>query len=460
MFSIRRYLLATLLAVAAASMLLTGWLSWHDAQHEVEELFDAQLAQSARVLMGTLASRPLLMEAGDGDAVVFPVWHESSTEGAAADFVGHKYETRLLFQLWDGAGERLLMRSSNASSQPMAPFAGGYHRVWIDGELFHVFCVPHDGLTLQVAQDDYMRNELAMEIAVANLVPHAAGIPLMALLIWWLVARGLRPLDELRAALADRDAAHLLPVPVTGAGVELQPVVDELNGLLARLRESFDRERRFTADAAHELRTPLAVLRIQAENALSAGDDAARRHSLENLLRGVDRASRLVTQMLTLARLEPSAAQQAFAPVRLNAVVREELAALVPVAAARGQELDFSADDEMVIGGDAAALGILVRNLVDNALRYSPDGSLVRVQLRLAGTSGVELSVLDEGPGIPPEQAERIFERFYRGESGRGDGAGLGLAIVRRIVDLHRGSIHIRQPHDGIAGGFTVSLPR
>lgn len=460
MFSIRRYLLATLLAIASASMLLTGWLSWHDAQHEVEELFDAQLAQSARVLMGTLSSRPLLLEAGEGDTVVFPVWRESGKDDNAAGIVGHKYETRLLFQLWDGDGERLLMRSANASLKPMAPFSDGYHRVRIDGELFHVFSVPHDGLMLQVAQDDYMRNELAMEIAVANLVPHAAGIPLMALLIWWLVARGLRPLDQLRRALANRDAAHLLPVPVADAAIELKPVVDELNGLLARLRESFARERRFTADAAHELRTPLAVLRIQTENALSATDDVSRRHSLENLLRGVDRASRLVTQMLTLARLEPADARQAFAPVRLNALVREELAGLAPMAAARGQELDFTADEDVVIPGDAVALSILVRNLVDNALRYSPEGSLARVDVRAASPSRIELSVLDEGPGIAPGMTERIFERFYRGDSGRGDGAGLGLAIVRRIVDLHGGTIRVRPPGDGVAGGFVVTLPK
>lgn len=459
MFSIRRYLLATLLSVATVSMLVTGWLSWRDAVHEVQEVFDAQLAQSARMLMATLTTHPLLLQA-DGDTVVFPAWHEGDNGAGGQDvLVGHKYETRLLFQLWEGSGEHLLMRSASTPQQALAPFQAGYHRVAVDGQVFQVFGVAYEGLWLLVAQDESMRDELATEIAIAAFLPHAAGIPLMALLIWLLVARGLRPLDALRAAIAGRDAAHLSPVQVDETGVELQPVIDEVNRLLARVEASFARERRFTADAAHELRTPLAVLRIQAENALAAANDSERRHALDGLLRGVDRASRLITQMLTLARLEPSAAQQAFVPVKLNALVREELAALAPVALARGQELDFTADDDFAVSGDPAALGILVRNLVDNAVRYSPEGSLVRVQLRPGATGKVELSVLDEGPGIPPEQAERIFERFYRGESGRGDGAGLGLAIVRRIVELHGGAIRVRAPKDGVPGGFAVTLP-
>lgn len=473
MFSIRRYLLVTLLLVAGGSMALTGWWSYRAAVEEVEELFDAQLAQSARVLVATLASRPLLFDR-DGEAddtVVFPAWHERDPEDedhghevtamdAAGRLVvaGHKYETRLAFQLWEGAGERLLMRSSNAPLEPVAAFGPGYAETLIGGEHFHVFSVAHEGLWLQVAQDDYMRNELAMKIALAALVPHLASLPLMALLTWLLVARGLRPLDELRAAIAGRDAGNLLPVD-TGPSVELQPVVSELNGLLARLGASFERERRFTADAAHELRTPLAVLRIHAENALAATDDAGRREALEKLLRGVDRASRLVEQMLTLARVEPDDALRRFETLRFNALVREELAALVPIASRRGQDIDFDDAAAFEVRGDRALLGILVRNLVDNALRYSPDESLVRVVLRGAEGGGLELTVLDEGPGVPAELAGRVFERFFRGDSGRGDGAGLGLAIVSRIVDLHAGRVTVLPRRDEVAGGFRVWLP-
>ncbi len=464
MFSIRRYLLATLLAVATLSMAVTAWVSYHEADHEVRELFDAQLAQSARVLVATLTTRPLLPESDSSDTVVFPVWkpvaagdEEPDPRGQA--LVGHKYETRLVFQLWEGAGERLLMRSSNAPVVALAPFAAGYAEIELDGERFVVFTLQHEGLWLQVAHDDYMRDELAGEIALATVLPNAVGIPVMALLIWLLLGRGLRPLSALRSAIARRSGGNLSPVHVSPSSVELEPMVDELNDLLARLGESFERERRFTADAAHELRTPLAVLRIHAENALAAGADDERRTALEMLLRGVDRAARLVEQMLTLARIEPEAAPRTFMPLRLDALVREELAALAPVAARRGQEFDFSPAGACMVRGDRALLGILVRNLVDNALRYSPPDSLVHLALRAGARGEVELAVEDEGPGVPAELAERVFERFYRAESGRGDGAGLGLAIVRRIVDLHGGTVEARSRSAGRRGVFIVRLP-
>ncbi|MFZ5756282.1 MAG: ATP-binding protein [Pseudomonadota bacterium] len=467
-FSIRRYLLATLLLVATLSMAITGWFGYRAALEEVEELFDAQLAQSARVLIATLTTQPLLLQA-EGDTVVFPAWQpdtgsgdETMATGVDDDQAtpwGHRYETRLVFQLWEGH-DRLLMRSANAPLQPLADFAAGYSKRDLAGEAFHVFALSHDGLWLLVAQDDYMRDELASEIALATFVPHLVGIPLMALLIGLLIGRGLAPLERLRRALAGRDAHNLEPVGVSDVGVELQPMVEELNELLSRLQASFERERRFTADASHELRTPLAALRVQAENALAATDDEARRHALAALLRGVDRAARLVSQLLTLARLEPDMETAAFRPQRLDALIREELAELAPLAMRRRQEFEFT--DEMpgaVVAGDAALLGILIRNLADNALRYSPEGSLVRVLVRDAGQGQVEMQVLDEGPGVPPGSEERVFERFFRVDSGRGDGAGLGLAIVRRIAERHGGSVTVLPRRDGAPGGFRVLLP-
>lgn len=461
-FSIRRYLLAAFMGVVALGMTVTGWLSYRSALYEMAELFDAQLAQSARVLMATLSTEPLLMQA-EGDTVVFPAWQPQTDEKVidhepAAE--GHEYETRLVFQLWEGRGEQLLMRSDNASPQPLAEFAPGIAHVQVDGRRAHVFVLEHEGTWLQVAQDDYMRDELAGEVALATFLPLLLGFPLIGLLAFLLVGRGLLPLERLRGAIAGRGADNLGAVRIERSTVELQPVVDELNRLLARLQESFARERRFTADAAHELRTPLAALRIQAENAVAATDEPARRQALGNLLHGVDRATRVVSQLLTLARLEPEDVARSFVSVRLSSLLREELAALAPLAIVRGQELDFL--DEAAgceVAGDAAMLGILVRNLVDNALRYSPDDSLVRVMLRRLGDGQVELRVLDEGPGVPPELAERVFERFFRARSGDGDGAGLGLAIVRRIAQLHGGSVAVVPRQESAPGGFRVLLP-
>lgn len=461
-FSIRRYLLAAFMGVVALGMTVTGWLSYRSALYEMAELFDAQLAQSAQVLMATLSTEPLLMQA-EGDTVVFPAW-QAQAEGnvgdqeAGAD--GHEYETRLVFQLWEGRGEQLLMRSDNAAVQPLAEFVPGIAHVQVDGRRAHVFVLEHEGTWLQVAQDDYMRDELAGEVALATFLPLLLGFPLIGLLAFWLVGRGLLPLERLRGAIAGRGADNLGAVTIDRSTVELQPMIDELNRLLARLQESFARERRFTADAAHELRTPLAALRIQAENAVAAADEPSRRQALANLLHGVDRATRVVSQLLTLARLEPEDVARSFVPVRLSSLLREELAALAPLAMVRGQELDFL--DEAAgceVAGDAAMLGILVRNLVDNALRYSPDDSLVRVLLRRLDDTQVELRVLDEGPGVPPELVERVFERFFRARSGDGDGAGLGLAIVRRIAQLHGGSVAVVPRHESAPGGFRVLLP-
>lgn len=466
-FSIRRYLLATLLGVAFASMLFTGWWSYREALDEVEELFDAQLAQSARMLAATLTTQPLQFAHGDDDTVVFPVWqpvsrardgHGETVHDAVGD-AGHKYESRLMFQLWEGAGEHLLMRSANAPLLPLAKFEAGYSARTMAGESYHVFGMQVEGLWLQVAQDDYMRDELAGKIAIAESIPHLAGIPVMALLIGLLLARGLRPLDAMRQAIAGRDAANLAPLDAGPASIELKPMVDELNQLLARLGESLERERRFTADAAHELRTPIAVLRIHAENAIAATDDHARRASLDLLLRGVDRAARLIGQLLTLARIEPRDAPRTFTAVRLNALVREELAALVPFAERRAQEFDFAEQGDFTVDGDRALLGILVRNLADNALRYSPPGSLVQVSLVPAPGGGALLRFADEGPGVSPEMAARVFERFFRGDSGRGDGAGLGLAIVSRIVELHGGNVRAVPRGEDRAGCFEVALP-
>lgn len=470
MISIRRYLLGSLLAVSTAGMVVTGWLAWLDAAHEVEELFDAQLAQSARVLLASISSRPMRMEADEDDTVVFPVWegHDGNGEDEAApsrdpevpDWQGHKYESRLMFQLWEGEGERLLMRSVNAPPQPLGGFMRGYGTTRVDGELFHTFVVERDGLWLLMAQDDYIRSELSAQIAIAALLPHAVGIPLLALLVWVLVGRGLAPLEALRGALTGRSADNLAPLAAGVADArELQPLVAELNRLLARLQESFARERRFTADAAHELRTPLAVLRIHAENALAATGDVEREVALRHLLGGVERAARLVEQLLTMARLEPEGSVPAREPVALAALLREEIAALVPMALRRGQDIELEADETLpAVAGDPLLLGVLARNLVDNALRYSPDDTTVRVSLAPV-QGGVALRVQDQGPGIPADAVERVFERFWRAQSGRGDGAGLGLAIVRRIAELHGGTVAAVPRRGDQAGCLEVVLP-
>ncbi|WP_313329302.1 sensor histidine kinase, partial [Stutzerimonas balearica] len=239
---------------------------------------------------------------------------------------------------------------------------------------------------------------------------------------------------------------------------ELEPVAASLNRLLQQVHQLLEREKRFIADAAHELRTPLAVLRIHAQNALQAEQPEDREQALQQLLAGVDRTTRVVAQLLTLARLEPSAQRLRLEALDLLPLCRETLAELTPLALARGQELTLEADEsaDYQLTGDAAALSTLLQNLVSNALQYTPAGGQIQVGLQ-ATDDAIMLRVDDSGPGVPVEQRDKLFERFYR--QGDGQGAGLGLAIVARIVELHGASIQLTEsPLGGLQAG--VRLPR
>jgi two-component system sensor histidine kinase QseC len=235
-------------------------------------------------------------------------------------------------------------------------------------------------------------------------------------------------------------------------------MVAALNRLLQQLNTLLEREKRFLADAAHELRTPLAVLRIHAQNALDAPDPADRTEALRQMLHGVDRATRLVAQLLTLARLEPNAAQLKLQQVDLQAFVRNELAELIPLALERDQDLMLNTDEmgDYRLQADATSLGVLLQNLVGNAIQYTPLHGRITVQLKDARDM-VEVQVHDSGPGVPAAMRDKLFERFFR--EGSGTGAGLGLSIVQRIVELHRGSIALEDsPLGGL--GVRVRLPR
>ena len=289
-------------------------------------------------------------------------------------------------------------------------------------------------------------------------MPDLLGLPLLALLLWLAVGWGLRPLARMAELLRNRDPQHLAPLLLAPLPRELEPVAASLNRLLQQVHQLLEREKRFIADAAHELRTPLAVLRIHAQNALQAEQPEDREQALQQLLAGVDRTTRVVAQLLTLARLEPSAQRLRLEALDLLPLCRETLAELTPLALARGQELTLEADEsaDYQLTGDAAALSTLLQNLVSNALQYTPAGGQIQVGLQ-ATDDAIMLRVDDSGPGVPVEQRDKLFERFYR--QGDGQGAGLGLAIVARIVELHGASIQLTEsPLGGLQAG--VRLPR
>jgi two-component system sensor histidine kinase QseC len=465
MRSIRTRVLVRALGALAVALTLLSLKGFLDARHETEELFDAQLARSARLIAGMLA-QPMPEEGRSAvqaalDAVI-------SLDGRP----GHRYETKLAFEMVDAGGSVLFQSSSapdgllnalvSVSTLPTArPLAehldalAGYHDVVSGAHRWRVFVLraaPDAQRWVLTAEREDVRGELVQSIALGSLIPDLVGLPLIALLVWLAIGSGLKPLRQMVAMIRARDPERLTPLSLAPLPSELEPVVAALNRLLAQVDHVLEREKRFLADAAHELRTPLAVLRIQAQNALEAGEPADREAALRTLHVGVERATRVVEQLLTLARLEPGAADVRHTVHDVAACVRAELAELTPLALARDQELEYLADETADLRApcDADALAILLRNLVGNGVRHAPQGGHVRVSLAREGEC-LRLAVEDDGPGVAPAERARLTERFCRLDEG--GGAGLGLSIVRRIVELHGGALRF---DDSPLGGLKV----
>jgi two-component system sensor histidine kinase QseC len=426
--AIRTVLLGGTILVLLSVLGVAAWVAFEGAQDEADELFDARLATSARVLAALFAARSQPDPVAPV-VVPFPAPLEGARHDEAGPF-GHVYETKIAFQVLDAQG-RLLMRSAAAPQSPYAPLAPGFST---QGR-WRVFTLKSGERWVQAAESDEVRDELSVKLALAAVTPMVAGIPLLLVLITVLVRYGLAPLAELARRIARREPASLAPIVLERSTAEIEPVLKELNGLLGRVQAALARERRFTADAAHELRTPLAALKVHAQNAARAGSEAERSASLERMMAGLDRSVRLVEQMLALSR---AGAARAPAPgrVSLHQVVEDALEDVLPTLRGRRIRISVSgepADAELLVHGERDKLACLARNLLDNAARYSPEGSTIRVELgRRPG--GVALAVCDQGPGIAPELRERVFESYYRIPGSPGDGSGLGLAIVREIA--------------------------
>jgi two-component system sensor histidine kinase QseC len=277
---------------------------------------------------------------------------------------------------------------------------------------------------------------------------------LLGLAVWWAVYSAMAPLRRLGRMLAARQPQALLPVTLQDSPSEMAPLVDALNGLFERIARLMDSERRFTADAAHELRTPLAAIRAQAQVAMGEADEARRRAALEATLQGCDRAARLVEQLLTLSRLESGAAPVT-AAFDLAGVVRQVLSEMAPRAIAKEQEIELDAAKDCRIEGDPTLVAVLVRNLADNAIRYSPARARVKVSLARRATS-LLLTVEDSGPGMQPADAKRLGERFFRVMGSGEVGSGLGWSIVRRIAQVHGAAI--RTDKSAALGGLAVQV--
>ena len=434
-WSMRRQLLVLLLGAVAVVWIGVGVASYVDARHEIDELLDAHLAQ---------ASSLLIAQAGhDLDEIEE---HVPETK---------RYARRVAFQFWEG-GTQLRLHSSNAPLARLSAKDEGFSDVRIDGQRWRVFSSwdRRRRYVVQVGERLGARDEIVASIARNLLLPLVVALPLLALVVWLAIERVLRPLRVLNREVAHRAPDHLAPVEVGRAPVEVAPLVLNLNDLFGRVQASMDNERRFTADAAHELRTPLAALRAQAQVARGASDDRERIRALDNVIAGCDRAAHLVDQLLTLARLEPAHAHVAHADVALAPLVQAAIAEATPAALNKDIDIELTEGAPAHVQGDARLLGILLRNLLDNAIRYSPRGSTVTVDVGRDG-GRARLTIRDHGPGVPPEARARLGQRFERFGVSDVTGTGLGLSIVARIAELHGARVTFG---DAPSGGLAVDV--
>lgn len=437
--SLQGQLIRSVLAVVSVIWLVAAGATWFDARHELDELLDAHLAQAASLLM--------VQKFGDFDA----------DDLAAAPATSQRYAATVMFQVYQSG--KLVLKSSDAPPQPMV--RGGasmaaYSVHTLGGQTWRAYTMQDRARALEVtvAERVASRHEILWAVLRSSLWPLAVALPLLAAATWGMVRRGVAPIRALSRAVVSRRPEALEPIAVPGMPQELQPLLLSMNSLFQRIALLLDGERRFTADAAHELRTPIAAIRIQAQVASAAAEPMVRQHALAATIDGCDRATRLVEQLLTLSRLEANG----FADLHcldLCELVRQVVAGLALNATIKQQDLSFDADQACPVQGDDMLLTVLFRNLIDNAIRYSPAATMIVVRVR-RDIGHFELAIEDGGPGIAAPHMSRLGERFFRVPGNGATGSGLGWSIARRIAISH--GFELRAERSKQLGGLAVKV--
>ncbi len=433
--SLRARLLWFLLAAIVLTATAQAVIAYRSAHAEADVIFDYHMQQMALALRSGLpANAAASME-------------PSPADGQATDFV---------VQVWTADGLQVFR-----SADTQLPERGvlGFSDLPANGTSYRVFSMQSRSQIIQVAQDMAPRREMARTLALRTVAPIAVMAPLLMILVWWVVNASMVPVTRARLQVAQRRADQLTEISEAGLPSEIRPLVHELNLLFGRLSVAFDAQKSFVADAAHELRSPLAALKLQVQGLRGAGSDTARELAVARLSAGIDRATRLVEQLLVLARQQASAATGVKTePVALADIVRQELIDATSSAQAHALDIGLAHADEGDVVGQPEALRILVRNLVDNALKYTPSGGKIDLEVRLTGDR-VVLGIDDSGPGIAEPDRDRVLDRFYRVEGTQAPGSGLGLAIVHAIADFHHATLTLGR--SAALGGLrvTVSFP-
>ncbi|MFP5391243.1 MAG: ATP-binding protein [Gammaproteobacteria bacterium] len=417
----------TIVAVAQAS------IAYRAALRDADEIFDYHMRQMALSLR---SNTPL-----------------SNTESkATADAADESNE--MMVQVWTPDGVQVFRTLSRDKLPQHAVL--GFSTVRANKTTYRIFSVQTPTQIVQVAQDMAVRRNMAGNLALRTVAPIAVMMPILMLVVWWVVSGSLEPVSRVRTQVASRQADDLSPVSEADLPDEVLPLVHELNLLFGRVRTAFDAQQNFVADAAHELRTPLAALKLQVTSLSRASTDDARQVAIARLSAGIERATRLVEQLLVLARQEANGdGELKTQPVRLDELGRRAVADMAAAAQHKEIDLGLDRDDAASVDGQPGALAILVRNLIDNAIKYTPAGGTVDVEI-VNDERGVCLCVEDSGPGIPPEERERVFDRFYRIAGSEASGSGLGMAIIKAIADRHGATITLDQSER--LGGLRITV--
>ena len=431
--SLRARLLGLLLLAIVLTATAQSLVVYQQARAEADSIFDYHMQQMAQALR---------------NGVPIPTMPVIDDELAGSD------DFDFVVQVWSADGAQLFQSSAKGDLPQRAVL--GFSEMRVAGAPHRVYSLQTQTQVIQVAQDMAPRRAMARTLALRTVAPIVWMAPLLMLIAWWVVSASLRPVARVRQQVAERQADDLSTLEETGVPDEIAPLVHELNLLFARVREAFEAQRYFVADAAHELRSPLAALRLQVQGLQRARDEATRELALERLLAGIDRATRLVEQLLLLARQQARASSgEPAQPVALVDLASAALADAAALAQQRRIDLGLAQGDAGEMLGHPDALRILLRNLLDNAIRYTPEGGRVDVSVQREGDAML-LCVEDSGPGIAEADRARVVDRFYRLQGSPAGGSGLGLAIVQAIAQLHGASLTLSSA-PGL-GGLRVQL--
>ncbi len=446
--SIRRFLLISLLISMTIASSITAIGNYLLDKQIIQPYLDDQLVKLST--FAGLMSHTLMQDKHAQEKIVAFVNHSS-----------RKNTMPFFFQVLTKE-KKVLMHSTTLPQEVALNIPLGFSNVQINNSDWRTYTAidPMTQNKIVVAEQYDTRNQLVDDITRNNGYILLITYPIFGILIWLIVGLALRSISRVTSEISNRASTYLEPVKAGNIPIEIEPLVAELNQLFLRLKFVFDRNKRFAGDAAHELRTPLAALKTQAQVALRASDEKERIKAIQKVVQSVDRSSHVVAQLLTLSRLSQEEELNDICPVDLHKLVTEITAYLVPIALEKNIEIELIAPPEaVIIQGNDVALGILIRNVVDNAIRYTPEQGRIKIQL-LQNNRSVIFRVIDSGPGIPTELHDRVFERFYRILGTQAQGSGLGLAIVNQIAELHHATIQLSIPPDGKGLQFDVEFPR